>query len=75
MAQIEVESEVTGRVWKIVTETGTKVSEGDTLLILESMKMEIPLESPCSGTVRELLLNEGDSVNEDQVVAIVDTTT
>tara|TARA_X000001036_G_scaffold388950_1_gene385601 strand:+ start:740 stop:967 length:228 start_codon:yes stop_codon:yes gene_type:complete len=75
MARIEVESEITGRVWKIVTETGTKVSEGDTLLILESMKMEIPLESPCSGTVRELLLNEGDSVNEDQVVAIVDTTT
>ena len=75
MARIEVESEITGRVWKIVTETGTKVSEGDTLLILESMKMEIPLESPCNGTVRELLLNEGDSVNEDQVVAIVDTTT
>jgi len=75
MARIEVESEITGRVWKIVTETGTKVSEGDTLLILESMKMEIPVESPCNGTVRELLLNEGDSVNEDQVVAIVDTTT
>ncbi len=75
MARIEVGSEITGRVWKIVTETGTKVSEGDTLLILESMKMEIPVESPCNGTVRELLLNEGDSVNEDQVVAIVDTTT
>ena len=75
MARIEVGSEITGRVWKIVAETGTKVSEGDTLLILESMKMEIPLESPCNGTVHELLLNEGDSVNEDQVVAIVDTTT
>ena len=75
MARIEVESEITGRVWKIVTETGTKVSEGDTLLILESMKMEIPVESPCNGTVLKILLDEGDSVNEDQVVAIVDTTT
>ena len=75
MARIEVESEITGRVWKIVAKTGTKVSEGDTLLILESMKMEIPVESPCNGTVLEILLDEGDSVNEDQVVAIVDTTT
>ena len=75
MARIEVGSEITGRVWKIVAKTGTKVSEGDTLLILESMKMEIPVESPCNGTVFKILLDEGDSVNEDQVVAIVDTTT
>ena len=75
MARIEVESEVTGRVWKIVTETGTKIDEGDTLLILESMKMEIPVESPCNGTVLEILLDEGDSVNEEQVVATVDATT
>ena len=75
MARIEVESEVTGRIWKVVTESGTKVSEGDTLLILESMKMEIPLESPYDGKVLEILLDEGDSVNEDQVVAIVETTT
>ena len=75
MARIEVESEITGRVWKIVTETGTNVSEGDTLLILESMKMEIPVESPCNGTVLKILLNEGDSVNEEQIVAILDETT
>ena len=75
MARIEVVSEITGRVWKIVTKAGAKVSEGDTLLILESMKMEIPVESPCNGTVLKILLDEGDSVNEDQVVAIVDTTT
>ena len=41
MARIEVESEVTGRIWKIITESGNEVSEGDTILILESMKMEI----------------------------------
>ena len=75
MARIEVESEVTGRVWKIVTETGTKVSEGDTLLILESMKMEIPVESPCDGIVLEILPDEGESVNEEQIVAILDETT
>ena len=75
MAQIEVESEVTGRVWKIVTETGMKVSEGDTLLILESMRMEIPVESPCDGKVLEILPDEGESVKEEQIVAILDETT
>mgnify|MGYP001350906032 FL=1 len=75
MARIEVESEVTGRVWKIVTETGMKVSQGDTLLILESMKMEIPVESPCDGKVLEILPDEGESVNEEQIVAILDETT
>ena len=75
MARIEVESEVTGRIWKIVTESGTKVSEGDTLLILESMKMEIPVESPCDGKVIEILLDEGESVNEEQIVAILDDNT
>ena len=75
MARIEVESEVTGRGWKIVTETGTKVSEGDTLLILESMKMEIPVESPCDGKVLEILPDEGEAVNEEQIVAILDETT
>ena len=75
MARIEVESEVTGRGWKIVTEIGAKVSEGDTLLILESMKMEIPVESPCDGKVLEILPDEGESVNEEQIVAILDETT
>ena len=75
MARIEVESEVTGRVWKIVTESGTKVGQGDTLLILESMKMEIPIESPCDGKVLEILPDEGESVNEEQIVAILDKTT
>ena len=75
MARIEVESEVTGRVWKIVTEPGRRIQEGDTILILESMKMEIPVESPCNGIVLEILLDEGDSVTEEQAVAIVDATT
>ena len=73
MARIEVESEVTGRGWKIITESGNKVSEGDTILILESMKMEIPLESSCDGTLIEILLAEGDPVIEEQAVAIIET--
>ena len=73
MARIEVESEVTGRIWKIITESGNEVSEGDPILILESMKMEIPVESPCDGTLVEILLSEGDPVNEEQAVAIIET--
>ena len=73
MARIEVESEVTGRIWKIITESGNEVSEGDTILILESMKMEIPVESPCDGTLVEILFAEGDPVIEEQAVAIIET--
>ena len=72
MARIEVESEVTGNVWKVEVEVGDSVAEGDVLLILESMKMEIPVESPSSGTVAEVLVREEDQVEEDQVVAVLD---
>ena len=73
MARLKVESEVTGNVWKIEVEAGAQVQEGDVLLILESMKMEIPVEAPQAGTVAELLVAPEDSVAEDQVVAILDT--
>ena len=54
MATHNVESEVTGSVWKVQVEVGDNVTEGDVILILESMKMEIPVESPADGTVAEL---------------------
>ncbi len=73
MARIEVESEVTGSVWKVEVEVGDSVSEGDVLIILESMKMEIPVESPQGGSVAELLVKPEDSVEEDQVVAIIES--
>lgn len=73
MARLEVESEVTGNVWKVEVEAGAAVAEGDVLLILESMKMEIPVEAPQAGTVAEVLVAVEDSVAEDQVVAILDT--
>ena len=73
MARLEVESEVTGNVWKVEVEAGASVAEGDVLLILESMKMEIPVEAPASGTVAEVLVKVEDSVQEDQVIAVLDT--
>ena len=56
----EVKAELVGSVWKIVTEVGQEVEEDDTLMILESMKMEIPITSPITGTVKAILAREGD---------------
>ena len=72
MAKHEVESEVTGNVWKILLEVGTDVAEGDVIMILESMKMEIPVESPAAGKLVELKVSAEDQVEEDQVVAVVE---
>ena len=73
MARVEVESEVTGNVWKVEVEVGDRVEEGDVLIIHESMKMEIPVESPAPGTVSELLVQPEDTVEEDHVVLVLDT--
>ena len=70
MARHEVESEVTGNVWKILLEVGADVAEGDVIMILESMKMEIPVESPAAGKLVELKVSAEDQVEEDQVVAV-----
>lgn len=68
----EVKADVTGAVWKILTEVGKKVSEGDELAILESMKMEIPILAPSDGTVKEILATEGDVRNEGETVVILE---
>ena len=68
----EVKAELVGNLWKIVTEVGQQVEEDDTLMILESMKMEIPITTPVTGVVKEILVNEGDVVQEGQTVAIVE---
>ena len=72
MARYPVESEVTGPVWKVEVAVGDTVTEGDVLVILESMKMEIPVESPQAGTGTELLVQPVDAVEEDQVVAFIE---
>lgn len=72
MALVEVESEVTGKIWKVEAEVGNAVAEGEVLVIVESMKMEIPVESPVSGTLTKLLVTEDDKVDEDQVIALIE---
>lgn len=65
-------SEITGKVWQIEAQVGQQVAEEDPVIVLESMKMEIPVVAPKAGTVAEILVAEGDSVQEDQVVAILE---
>ncbi len=72
MARHEVESEVTGNVWKVLMTPGAAVSEGDVIMILESMKMEIPVESPSDGTLAEVCVAEEQQVEEDQLLAVVE---
>jgi acetyl-CoA carboxylase biotin carboxyl carrier protein len=71
VANIEARTDVTGAVWKIVTEVGPRVEAGDTIMIIESMKMEIPVVSEESGTVERFLVEEKTPVTEGQVVAIL----
>ena len=61
-----IKSSVSGTVVKILVQPGEQINEGDEILIIESMKMEIPLESEDEGEVLELLVVEGDAVTEDQ---------
>lgn len=68
---VEVCSEVSGSVWKIECELGQAVSEGDTLVIVESMKMEIPVEATRSGTVKEIRVEQGAPVSEGTVVVVL----
>ncbi len=72
MALIDVVAEVAGKVWKIEAEVGQKLEEEDDVVILESMKMEIPVGAPADGTLKEILVGEGDAVAEDQVIARIE---
>ena len=68
----EVEAHITGTVWKIEVAVGDKVDEGDTVVILESMKMEIPVEAEDDGTVKEIRCEEGQSVSEGDVLVVLE---
>lgn len=68
----EVRAELVGNVWKVETQAGDEVAEDDVLLVLESMKMEIPVTAPVAGTVREVRVKEQDVVKEGQVLAVID---
>jgi acetyl-CoA carboxylase biotin carboxyl carrier protein len=72
VAAIEVKSVVTGSVWKIEAKVGQRLEPGDTIMILESMKMEIPVIAEDGGVLREIRVQEGVPVTENQVVAVVE---
>lgn len=67
----EVLSEMVANVWKVLVSPGDQVAAGDTLVILESMKMEIPVESPDAGVVKQVLVGEGSVVQEGDVIAVI----
>ena len=67
-----VEAHITGVVWKIEVEVGDTVEEGDTVVILESMKMEMPVEAEDEGTVAEIRCEEGQAVNEGDTLVVLE---
>ena len=73
MAELEIETEVTGNVWKVLCQVGDQVVEEQELIILESMKMEIPVEAPQAGRVKAICVNVSDPVDEGQIVVILET--
>jgi acetyl-CoA carboxylase biotin carboxyl carrier protein len=72
VAVVEVRAEMVANVWKVVASQGDTVSDGDTLVILESMKMEIPVLAESDGTLTELRVAEGQVVQEGDVIAVID---
>ena len=67
----EVSAHITGTVWKIETKVGDQVKAGDVLVILESMKMEMPVEAPDDGTVKEIRCKEAQPVSEGEVLIVL----
>jgi acetyl-CoA carboxylase biotin carboxyl carrier protein len=68
----DVEAHITGTVWKILVEVGDSVEEGDPVVILESMKMEMPVEAEDSGVVKEIRSAEGQAVSEGDVLLVLE---
>lgn len=71
MAEVRVRSEIAGRVWRIVTGAGARVEEGQTIVLIESMKMEVPVSAPSGGRVAKVFVSEGDDIAEGQDIALV----
>ncbi|MDF9761685.1 MULTISPECIES: acetyl-CoA carboxylase biotin carboxyl carrier protein subunit [Peribacillus] len=68
----ELKASMAGSVWKIVASEGQSVTDGQDIIILESMKMEIPIAAEEAGTIKELKVNEGDFVNEGDILAVIE---
>ena len=67
----DVEAHITGTVWKIECKVGDEIAEGDTVAILESMKMEMPVEAEDAGTVEEIRCEEGQAVSEGDTLVVL----
>jgi acetyl-CoA carboxylase biotin carboxyl carrier protein len=68
----DIEAHITGTVWKIEVKVGDSVEEGDTVVILESMKMEMPVEAEDEGTVSKVVVEEGQSVSEGDTLVVLE---
>ena len=68
----DIRAHITGTVWKIEVAAGDSVDEGDTIVILESMKMEMPVEAEDEGTVKEIVCEEGQAVNEGDTLVVLE---
>jgi biotin carboxyl carrier protein len=71
LSEHRIKSEIAATVWKIEVSIGDRVSEGDTLLILESMKMEIPVTAPFGGIVGSILVSEGATIVEEEALVVI----
>ena len=72
MAVVNVKSEIAGNVWKIQVKPGDKVEAEGEIVILESMKMEIPVLAPKAGVIKEIRVNEGEAIGEGQLIAVLE---
>ena len=68
----EVEAQIAGNLWKIEKAVGDAVAVDDVIMIIESMKMEIPVEAPCDGTIARICVSEGDRIEEGIVLAVIE---
>jgi acetyl-CoA carboxylase biotin carboxyl carrier protein len=68
----QVEAQITGSIWKLEKAVGDSVEQDEVILIIESMKMEIPVEAPCAGVLSEIRVAEGQTIEEFDVLAVID---
>ncbi len=73
MKRVSVKAETEANVWQIRCAVGDRVAAGQEIVILEAMKMEIPVEAPAAGTVREIKVSEGETVKEGALVAVIES--
>lgn len=72
MAIVDIKAEITGNIWKVLAKPGQHVGEDEAIVMMESMKMEIPVSAPEAGVVKEILVAEGDVVTEGKVIARIE---